>query len=475
MNLSDKIEVAEKELLSLKDDLLKSTESLEAAPDEESLLAEVEEATSVVESKTATLGALKKAEIALKERAKPVDEAPAVIQQRGSKDAGELWLKQAVCEFLAFTEKKSVDQVREERYGKNVALKAVSSLTQKAAVPLATTFDAGWAAELVQTDIQGFIDVLTPLSVAAALASRTAPLSFGGFDTITIPRRQPRAAFTNDLSGAFVGEGGAIPLGRLTLGSSTLSRYKMAVISTFSKELSQRAIPSIEGLIRNAILDDTSIALDSAFLGAGSAVTGVRPAGILKGITVGTGNTTGGVTSVTSDMKTMLTAMTSAGLGTRPVLLINTQNALSAGLIQTALGDFVFRDEINGGRLLGVETIRSLNIPVDTCILVDAATIATAFDQTMFDISDVATVVEADAGGGAPTHANTTADAIGTAGEVERNGGIPVASGVTPVASVGATARSLWQTYSVGVRAVTPCSWGVIQPGGISALSALKW
>lgn len=475
MTLSEKIVSAEAELVTLKDSLVESTNSLEAAPDEETLLAEVEELTTTVEKKTATLEAYKKAEAALAERAKPV-ETPGIVHNIGTKDVGELWLKQAVCHFLSHVEKKSVEAVMEERYAKDVALKSLHGMVSKTAVPLATTFDAGWAAELVTNDVRGFLNVLTPTSVAAALATRATLLSFDGYDTVTIPRRQPRAA-GNDLSGAFVGEGGAIPLGKLSLGSDKLSRYKMAVISTFSMELAQRSTPSIEGLIRQAILDDTSIALDTAFLDISAAVTGVRPAGLLNTIVVGTGDASGGLASVTADMKTMLTAIASAGLGTRPVLLVNTQNALTLGLIQTALGDFVFRDEINGGRLLGIEVIRSLNVPVNTCIMIDAATLATAFDRTEFNVSDVATVVEANSDLTAPTHDVIAADAIGSvAAQVLPNGGIAVEDeGLTRVGSKGYTARSLWQTYSVGVRAVTPVAWGVIQPGGIVALKNLAW
>lgn len=108
--------------------------------------------------------------------------------------------------------------------------------------------------------------------------------------------------------------------------------------------------------------------------------------------------------------------------------------------------------------------------------MVDAATIATAFDTTTFDVSDVATVVEADAGAAAPTMADDGAGALGTAGEVPRDGGIPVAAdGATPAASAGYTARSLWQSYSVGIRSVTPVGWAVVQPGGLAPMNALTW
>jgi hypothetical protein len=156
------------------------------------------------------------------------------------------------------------------------------------------------------------------------------------------------------------------------------------------------------------------------------------------------------------------------------VLLVNSQDALSVGLMQTALGEFLFRDEMNGGRMLGIEVIKSLNVTKGQAIVVDAAALATAFDGTEFDVSDVATVVEADADGTAPTHATGAAGAVGTAGQVPRDGGIPV-SGGSGAAAAGATARSLWQTWSVGVRAIQPVSWGFMQPGATVHLSALTW
>lgn len=474
--LAEKITALQEDLVQEKDTLLQATESLNECPDEESLLAEVEERTGTVEQKTATLEALKKAENAMRERAKPVEDSPAIVHRTSEKDASELWVKNAVVQFKAFCERKSPDQVLSEVYPKNKALEAIQTIN-KTAVPVATTFTTGWAKELVQTDIRGFIDLLTTTSVAAALASRTLMLNFDGYDSVTIPRRAARTA-TNDLGGAFVGEAGAIPLGQLSLSSTQLMRYKMGVISTFSKELAERSTPSIEAIIRQGILADMSIRLDSVFLGAAAQVNGVQPAGILSGVTVAAGTAGGGVAAVTGDIKSMVGALVSANLGTRPILIVNTQDALSIGLLQTALGDFVFRTELNGGRLLGVEVVRSLNVTKGTAILVDGAAIATAFDMAMFDVSDVATVVEANADLTAPTMASDAAGAIGsTANQVLRNGGIDVtdSQATAPVASVGHTSRSLWQTHSVGIKAVMPVSWGIIQPGGVVGRNSLSW
>jgi HK97 family phage major capsid protein len=471
MNLAERIVAAQAALVLKKDALVEATKSLETSPNDDGILATVDQLAGEVEQMTKSLESLQRAEKALAERAAV---APAIIHSTGkSTDAVDLFAKQAVVAFLAHCEKKNPEQVLAERYKSNKALEAV--LVAKSAVPLATTFDAGWAAELVQTDTRGFINLMVPTSVAAALAAKAVPLDFGGFDSVTLPRRNARGATGANMGGAWVGEGGAIPLGRMAIGASKLSRYKMGVISTFSKELARRSTPAIESIVRQAILDDMSVEMDAAFVGAGAAVAGVRPAGILNGVSAAAGTAGGGIDAVVADIKAAMGTLTGAGLGSRPVLIVNTLDAMSVSMMQTAMGEFLFAAEMNGGRLLGIEVIKSLNVPSKTMMLVDAATLATAFDTTEFDVSDVATVVEADSDGSAPTHAVTAAGVVGPVGQVLPNGGISANGLPSGAGTTGAVARSLWQTWSVGVRTVQPASWGLIQPGGVAAANTLTW
>jgi hypothetical protein len=159
------------------------------------------------------------------------------------------------------------------------------------------------------------------------------------------------------------------------------------------------------------------------------------------------------------------------------VLIIPTANRLSVSLMLNPLGQRSFSDEVAAGRLLGIEIISSQHVPANTAILIDAATFATAFDTPMFDVSDVATVVEANADLTAPTMANSgAAGAVGTtAGQVAVNGGIKV-TGTTGTGSTGYTARSLWQTYSVGIRMISPTSWALLRgAAGVHVTTALTW
>lgn len=474
--LAERIAEHEKSLVSLKDQLVSASNELEAAPDQEPLIAQVEELTGKIDTAEKSLAALKKAENALASRA--VQNAPAIIQpvhmqKHEPKNVGDIIFKRATASMLAFVERKSVEQVIAERYGDLPHMKAVHELITKTAVNPATTTTAGWAAELVRTDTRGFIEALTDVSVAAALAGQSQQLDFGGFNSIKIPRRNPLPAVPTEP--AWVGEGGVIPLTSFSFGATELFRYKLAAISTFTRELAERSTPAIEELIRQALRDAYAEVLDQALLGAGAAVAGVRPAGLLNGLASLTPTAGGGEDSVRGDVLTLLTALASVRAGRKPVLLLNNLDVLAASSFTTPLSATAF-PELGQGRLLGIPVISSANVPQHRAIIVDAAYFATAFDAPDFDTSDVATVTEANADGVAPTQAQTGAGALGTAGQVGPNLGIKVAQqAALGAASANYTARSLWQTYSLGVRMVAPTSWGTTLAGVVAYIDATEW
>ena len=478
-SLADRIKEAQAALVAKKDELVASTKSLEANPDDASLLNEVEELTGQVEKSTASINALLKAEAALADRARNAEanaEAPAVIshRQKSADEDGIMW-KMGAAQLIAYAQRKSVHEVVAERYTGNNALPAVIDYVQKTAVNPATTSTAGWAAELVQNDVRGFLDTLKTNSVAAAIAGKSQQLSFGGYNSITVPRRNQGTSVPTEP--AWVGEAGAIPLSQFSFGSATINRYKLAAITTFSKEIAERSTPQIEGLLRSALSEAYAEVLDSAFLSNVAAVQGVRPAGILSGVTVAAGAVGGGDDAVRADIKTLISALMATRGGVRPVLIVNDLDRLSVSMMTSPMSEPVFAGELAGGRLLGIEIISSANVPRGTVIAIDAAALATAFDAPMFDVSDVASVVEANAVATAPSMAGTAGaqpGAIGTAGQVPVNSGIPV-SGAAGAASTGYTARSLWQTYSLGIRMIAPTSWALLRPGSVAGLNNLSW
>src|SRR6056300_1542687 len=171
--IASRIEQSEKELLALKDQLVEKTNELADTPDSEDVLAMVDDLSGQVEAKQKNLDALIKAERALAERAKAAEPAAPAINSRSyqseKREGGDIMWKMATAKFIGFAEKKPVAQVIEERYKGASDLRAVNELemTRKTAVAPADTTTVGWAAELVQTDVQGFLNTLRTTSVAA--------------------------------------------------------------------------------------------------------------------------------------------------------------------------------------------------------------------------------------------------------------------------------------------------------------------
>ena len=124
--------------------------------------------------------------------------------------------------------------------------------------------------------------------------------------------------------------------------------------------------------------------------------------------------------------------------------------------ITSALGEYVFQSEIQAGRILNVPVVSSGNVkPADTAVMVDASSLAMALDAPQFDVSQVATVVMADAGPAgtavAPTMADDGSGAVGTAGEVQEGINVVPSAAVAAGAGAGYVARSMFQTLIASV------------------------
>ncbi len=393
---------------------------------------------------------------------------PRVEMNTEKEKAGDLLVKLAATNFIAHCESKNVGAVALERYGNDDRIQAIT----KTAVGVADTTTAGWASELVGQDIQGFMDFLKPYSIYASLAAKGTSITFGNNGSVTIPRR---SGSNTDLAGAFVGENGVIPVKKTGFGSDTLFPFKLACISTFTKELARSSSPQIEAIIRAAMIDDTANALDNALLDTNAAVTGVRPASITNGVT---GHASAGDTAanIITDLKVLINALSSQNAGASPVLIMNPARVLGLSTVTTATGGFLFRDEIAQTRILGIPYIASTNCPADQVIIVDAAYFATAFGVPQIDISDTATLTMANADGTAPTQATDGAGGLGTAEEVKPDGGISVHGGTdSGAATAGYQAQSMFQTWAVAVRNVMPVSWAMTRSGLIDRITGVSW
>lgn len=499
MSISERVKAAEASLLKLKDDLTAALKTLEEEPENESNLAVVEELTTLHDKQAKTVDTLKNAERTLMARAQPAGtsvipqssgtghtdppQSPAIVVRRQEpKQAGDVIFKHGVVAILAHCKRMDPQAVIEMYFRDQPYVKAtwdyVRSLRniEKTAVDPAMTTVAGWAAELVRTDVQGFMTALQDVSIAAALAPLTMQLSFDGFNSITVPRRNKVSNTATEP--AWVGEGGVIPLTQFTLASATINRYKLAAITTATREIADRSTPSIQTVINDALREAYATVLDAALLSTTAAVTNVRPAGlrnVAAGAVTSAGAAGGGEDAVRADVMAMASGLATAGVGVKPVLIINNLDALGVSMMTSALSEPIFAAQLDAGRLLGMPVIVSAHIAQHVAVMVDANYVATAFDPPTFDVSDVATVTEANADATPPTQADNGSGVVGTAGQVPVGGGIPVSGAGAGAAFVGYQARSLWQTYSLGIRMIAPTSWSLMQSGAVQVKTATTW
>jgi HK97 family phage major capsid protein len=490
MNIAARIAEKKAKLVAIKDGMVLLNKKLEAdsayeLTDEESATVELLSAEAVTISKA--IENLTEVEKSIALNAQPVNLPAGINVNRGiangphakKEPVASMLIKGATVQLIAHLEKKHPEQVIAERYSDDDRVLPVHKHLTKSATGNASTTQVGWANELIRDEIGAFLETLVPVSAYAALRAAGTPLDFGGAQSITIPRR---GGNPTDMAGAFVGENGAIPVGRTTLGSTKLNRYKMAVISTFTNELLERSTPSIEALVRQAIVEDTGISLDNALLDASAAVVGVRPASILNGVAgqASAGNT---AADVITDLKFLMSYLATANIGAAPYLLINPVRLISLSTLTNATGTFIFRDEIAGGRLMGMQFISSTNVPSTQVIIIDASSFSGANDAPDFTVSDQATLVMANADGTAPTQAGDATDGtggdLGTAGQVPAGGGIAVTgNGTGAPAGTSVTnyqAMSMFQTYSTAVRMILPTSWGMSRPNVINRITGVGW
>jgi HK97 family phage prohead protease len=369
--------------------------------------------------------------------------------ERKKLDPIDLFCRAGALSLLAYRDRKPVMDLTRSIFGDDEPLKAVVDWQTKAASAAALTTVTGWAKELAQQIVVDFMDILMPASIFGPLSGMGLSLGFGRNAKIIIPTRSR----TPTIAGSFVGEGLPIPVRQGAFTSLSLTPMKMAVITVWSRELDEHSIPAIQGLLRDAVVYDTAVAIDSILLDA-NAATAIRPAGILNGVSGLTPTAGGGFAALTGDIKQLSGALLTGTLGNvrKPVWLMNPQQVNSAAFaIATGAGVFPYRDEISQGRLGGWPIIQSGTVPAGTVIVIDAADfVSVTGDGPRFEISDQATLHMED----------TTPTDISTTG--------------TP-AVVAFPAKSMFQTDMLALRMIMPLTWAIRRTGTIAWVAGVTW
>ncbi len=444
--LAERIVDAQNELVRLKDAL---TDHIKTDDADENVTVEL---ADKIEKQEAALGSLKRAEKALgniTEKQEPKGETRRPFAAPAKKSApGDLIIRSAVIQVLAHIERRSAIDVLTGRYGEDDHIKTILDVTARSATAPATTTTSGWAAELVQTATLDFIDTLVANSIYPVLRDLGGRFTFGRNGVVSIPAR----AATPSVAGSFVGQGAPIPVRQAGFSATSLTPKKMAVITTFTREIAEKSTPDIEQVLRTAIQEDTGVAIDTVLLDANAATT-IRPAGLRNGITGLMPTANGGFAALVADLKGLVGALiTSSGGNIRqPVWVMNPVQALSISLTQNGNGDFPFAADLRAGTLLGYPVAQSATVPNGTVALVDAADFFTATgDEPRFEVSDQAVL-----------HMEDTAPA-------------QISAADTPNV-VAAPIRSMFQTDSLALRMIMDLNWAMRRAGMVAFVQGVTW
>ena len=337
-----RLETAEQQCNAARDALNHHLATLNDAFDEAKTV-ETEKLTAQAEAAQRWYDSLKKAETLLGQQSQPTGNLPARLpaateqrriwaQPKEKIDAIDYVGKALTIKLLAHLHRKDPDAMRLKTYGDRedirVAFDVVDMIGKTATAP-ATTTTSGWASQLVESINVDFMPTLTAAAVYPSLSRFGLRLDFGRAGTINIPSR----VSTPTIAGSFVAEGSPIPVRQGAFASTSLTPKKLAVISTFTREIAQHSTPAIEGLIRDAIQEDTSVALDTILLDA-TAATSIRPAGIRNGVSVTTATAGGGYDALVGDIKALVGALITATNGNirTPVWIMNPVQAVAISL-----------------------------------------------------------------------------------------------------------------------------------------------
>jgi hypothetical protein len=385
-------------------------------------------------------------------------QAPNVIRQLHKElEPIDYLVRSIAVLWSAKTSGSSVDHTRQRIYGDDLGTKLTCDMVHhgqepdivlRAASAPAITTVAGWAAELVHVIYTDLMPLLLPRAILTGLAARGLALNFGRAGRINIPTRSRTPA----LSGSFVGEGQAIPVRQGQFTSQTLVPKKVAVISSWSREMDDFSIPAIEGIIREAIMVDTGVAVDSVLIDTNPA-TVIRPAGLLNGVTPTTPAAGGGLTSINGDLKALTQALAANTYGNirEPVWLLNPAQVIAAELAMAPNGNFPWRDEVARGTLNNIPFIQSATVTPATVILIDAADFVTAgAEGPRLEMSDQATLHFED----------TNPQDLVTVGSPN---------------VVAAPQKSLFQTDSLALRLVMRLNWLVRRANVVVSANNVTW
>lgn len=310
----------------------------------------------------------------------------------------------------------------------------------RAVIEAGDTTTSGWASQLVPS-AQQMNDEFLEMLREAMIIGRIPGLRRVPFN-VAVPLQSGGGTY------GYVGEGAPKPVTKPTYGSATLRFEKAAGIIVITEELARFSRPDAEMLVRDEMIKGLSEYFDTVFVSADAAVTNVKPAGILNGIsaTAASATTAAGFrVNMNTVLQTMLTNKRDpADL----VILMGSKIAMSLGSMMNSLGQQEFPTiSAQGGNYLGIPIIISGTVGTNIIVL-DPGDILLAEDPAVrIDVSREASV------------------------EMDST---PAAGETSPITEVS-TLKSFWQNNLVGIRAEQFRTWKVARSSAVGYISGAAY
>lgn len=340
----------------------------------------------------------------------------AVIPTRSKPSALESF---ALAKFKSTATRTPVEEIAKTMGSRDDVLELVSRADQT----VGTTGTSGWASQLVQTAYADFLSSLAPGSAAARVFAMGLQVPFReGKETF-------RAPYRNSMPAAlpWVGEGQPIPVREFGFDNLAMTPKKMASISVLSRELARKGG---EAAVRTLLREDAELSLDAGFFSDAAGDTETH-AGILNGITIGTGYGGGDLAAFEHDVGAILEVIGPRNSGSIAYVV----STYTAERLVLRFPDFkspVFASQaVSDTRLIGI----------------DAGSLATSFGGFDVDASIDAVVHMSDEPLEIVSDNPTTADPV----------------------------RSLFQTDAIALRIIGEACWGARKANIVHAIDGVTW
>lgn len=268
------------------------------------------------------------------------------------------------------------------------------------------------------------LDVLAPVSAAAALLQHGMQLEFGRSAQILLPTLAPGLC-------SFIGEAAPIPVQKFASSGPTMSPYKLACICELTAEM--MASSNAETLVRAVLAESAARGLDNVLFdqNVGDAV---RPPGLRYNVSPLTPAAPGEKQQAMADDIVALGSAISRAIGASEIVYVCAPEQAIA-LVLRSLG--TFKDRV----------LPSASLPAGEVIAVGVTALAAAIgDAPQIDASQQAEI-----------HRETAPAQIASGGVM-----------VSPVAS-------MFQVDSVALRLTWPLSWTLRASGSVAWMSGVNW